>query len=522
VNLPPFKNEPHLDLRRPEVRSALRDALAALDTKLPVRVPALIGGARSEGRALVSTDPGDPDRVVAEAELSGSDLAHEAIERARSGLELWSATNVERRVEALLSTADVLRRRREELAALELREAAKPWPEADADVCEAIDYLEYYARSALTLAEGRALLELPGERNRMGYQARGVTAAITPWNFPLAIPCGIVSAALVTGNSVILKPAEQTPAVGLALVEALREGGVPPDAIALLPGEAEAGGALVEHPQVATIGFTGSEAVGLEIVRRAADTGPLQQQVKRVVCEMGGKNAIVVDADADLDQAVPAIASSAFAYAGQKCSAASRVLCCEPLADSLAERLAGAVELLRVGQAEDFATDVPPLIESAARARVVAFIEQAEREGRIVVQQGDVPETGWFVGPTVAADLRPQSTIITEEIFGPLLAITRVAGVDEALEDLGQRRHALTCGLFSRSPAVVERFASRVPAGNLYVDRHITGAMVGRQPFGGNRHSGVGHKAGGPDYLLQFVDSKVISENTMRHGLVAE
>jgi predicted delta-1-pyrroline-5-carboxylate dehydrogenase group 2 len=522
VSLPAFRNEPLLELRRSSERSRLLEALATLDARLPLDVPALIGDERSSGRALVSTDPGEPDRVVANAELAGQELARAAVEQARSGFERWSAVDVKLRAEALTRAADVLRRRRLELAALEVREAAKPWAEADADVCEAIDYLTYYAREALALAQGRPLVQVPGERNTMRYAPRGVTAAITPWNFPLAIPCGIVSAALAMGNAVVLKPAEQTPAVAQALVEALREGGVPEDAISLLPGAAEAGQALIEHPDVATIGFTGSESVGLEIVRRAADTREGQLQVKRVVCEMGGKNAIVVDSDADLDQVVPATLHSAFDYAGQKCSAAARVLCHEAVADSLEQRVRGAVELLRIGQAHEFATDVPPLIEESARDRVLACADRAGRDGRIVVRGGDVPGRGWFAGPTVAAGLPPDSTLVTEEIFGPLLVLDTVASVDEALTDLRRRRHALTCGLFSRSPSVVERFCTQVPAGNVYVNRHITGAVVGRQPFGGNRRSGVGWKAGGPDYLLQFGNPQVVSENTMRHGLVAE
>jgi RHH-type proline utilization regulon transcriptional repressor/proline dehydrogenase/delta 1-pyrroline-5-carboxylate dehydrogenase len=522
MTLPPFRNEPHLELRREDERAHLVDALAALDARLPLEAPALIGDERTDGRALVSSDPGDPERPVALAELAGAELVAAAVERARSGVERWAATGAEERARALVAAAGVLRRRRLELAALEVRETAKPWAEADADVCEAVDYLEYYARAAIALAEGKPLIQVAGERNTMRYSPRGVTAAITPWNFPLAIPCGIVSAALATGNAVVLKPAEQSPATGITLVEVLREGGVPVDAIGLVPGGEEAGRALVAHPDVATIGFTGSEAAGLEIVRRAADTTPEQKQIRRVVAEMGGKNAVVVDSDADLDEAVPAIIDSAFDYAGQKCSAAARVLVHAAVADALERRLAGAVELLRVGQAEEFATDVPPLIERAAKERVTAAIERASAEGRLVARLTDVPPQGWFVGPAVAADLPPDSDVVSEEIFGPLLAVGRIASVDEAIEDLRGRRHGLTCGIFSRSPSVVERFCAAVPAGNVYVDRRITGAMVGRQPFGGNRRSGVGSKAGGPDYLLQFVNAQVVSENTMRQGLIAE
>jgi RHH-type proline utilization regulon transcriptional repressor/proline dehydrogenase/delta 1-pyrroline-5-carboxylate dehydrogenase len=499
----------------------LQAALHELDKRLPLGVPALIGTERSDGHTLLSTDPGEPERVVARAAVAQADLAGRAVEQALDGFERWSSLAAGERAAILLRAAETLRERRLELAALEVRETAKPWAEADADVAEAIDYLEYYARGAEPL-DAEQPLQVPGERNALRYLPRGVTAAITPWNFPLAIPCGIVSAALAAGNAVILKPAEQSPALGLALVEALRGAGVPDSALGLLPGEAEAGQALVGHPDVATIGFTGSEAVGLEIVRRAADTKPGQLQVKRAVCEMGGKNAIVVDSDADLDQAIPGIVQSGFSYAGQKCSAASRVLCHQAVLERLEERLRGAVELLRIGQAENFGTDVPPLIEQAAQERVREYVDRVASEGRLVTRRDDIPERGWFVEPVVAAGLPSSSRVVTEEVFGPLVTLEEIDSVEHAIDDLVTRRHALTCGIFSRSPSVVARFCASVPAGNVYVNRHITGAVVGRQPFGGNRHSGVGDKAGGPNYLLQFVNPQVISENTMRHGLVAE
>ena len=275
-----------------------------------------------------------------------------------------------------------------------MRECAKPWPEADADVCEAIDFLEYYARQAIELERGPELIQVPGERNRMRYVPRGVAAVIAPWNFPLAIPCGMTAAALAAGNAAVLKPAEQSPASAGALVDALHEGGVPPDAVALLPGFGDAGAALVRDPRVHVIAFTGSSAVGLEILRDAASTPEGQPHVKRVVSEMGGKNCVIVDADADLDEAVPGIVHSAFAYAGQKCSAAARVLVHEAVADTLVERLAGAIEVLRVGQAEEFATEVPPVIEREAQERVLRYAELAERDGRIAARAAPVPGRG--------------------------------------------------------------------------------------------------------------------------------
>jgi RHH-type transcriptional regulator, proline utilization regulon repressor / proline dehydrogenase / delta 1-pyrroline-5-carboxylate dehydrogenase len=518
----PFRNEPALELRRASQREALGGALTELDQRLPISVPAWVGDERREDSDFASSDPGRPDRLVGVAAEATSGEIDEALDAAAQAGREWSERPAPERARVLLGAAEELRRRRLELAALEVRECAKPWAEADADVCEAIDYLVYYAREALRLAAGPSLDQAPGERNTMRYVPRGVAAVIPPWNFPLAIPAGMTAAALATGNAVVLKPAEQAPATALALVEALRAAGVPPAALSLLPGYGAAGAALVRDPRVHVIAFTGSSAVGLEIIRVAAETQTGQGHVKRVIAEMGGKNCAIVDADADLDEAVPAIGASAFAYAGQKCSAISRVLAHDAICDALAERLAGAVELLRVGQAEDLATEVPPLIEDDARARVAGYIEQAERDGRIIAR-AEAPEgPGWFCPPTVAAGIAPSSPILRDEVFGPLLTIEPVASVDAACDVVDELPFALTGALFSRNPATVEAVANRSPVGNLYVNRRATGAMVGRQPFGGNRLSGVGSKAGGPDYLLQFTDPRVIAENTTRHGLLVE
>jgi RHH-type proline utilization regulon transcriptional repressor/proline dehydrogenase/delta 1-pyrroline-5-carboxylate dehydrogenase len=413
-----------------------------------------------------------------------------------------------------------MRERRHELAALCVRECAKPWSEADADICEAIDFLEFYARGAIALDRGHPLFQVPGERNSMSYVPRGIAAVISPWNFPVAIPTGMVAAALATGNAAVLKPAEQAPGCGAMVVEALRAAGVPNDALALLPGDGSVGAALVRDPRVHTIAFTGSGAVGLEIVRVAGEVAPGQLHLKRTVIEMGGKNCVIVDSDADLDDAEPAIVGSAFTYAGQKCSAASRLLVHEAVADALIERLAGAVEVLQVGQAQTFGTEVPPVIEGEAQERIAGYAELAGREGRLVAGGQDVPSPGWFSPPTVAVDLPPDSRVLREEVFGPLLTVERVRDVDEACDRVDALPVALTGGLFSRNPHTVDRVTRRSPVGNLYVNRAITGAMVGRQPFGGNRLSGTGTKAGGPDYLLHFVDTRVVSENTVRHGLV--
>ena len=522
MSLREFRNEPTLELRRSAERDSLMAALGDLESRLPLEVPVLVGGDAGGSERFESTDPGRPDRVVAEARGGSAAEAEAAVEAAAEGFRDWGARPAAERCEVLLRGAALIRERRRELAALQVRECAKPWPEADADVCEAIDFIEYYARGALELERGADLLQMPGERNSMRHAPRGVVAVIAPWNFPLAIPTGMTVAALAAGNAAVLKPAEQSPASGAALVRALHEGGVPPAALNLVPGFGETGAALVRHRGVHVIAFTGSSAVGLEIVRAAGETPDGQAHVKRVVAEMGGKNCVIVDSDADLDEAVPAIVASAFVYAGQKCSAAARVLAHEAVAEVLVERIAGAARVLSVGQADEFGTDVPPLIERDAQERVERYARTARQDGRLAVEGGEVPGEGWFCPPRVAVDVDPGSAVLREEVFGPLVTVESVPDVDAACDVVDALPFALTGGLFSRSPATVERVAARTPVGNLYVNRGITGAMVGRQPFGGNRRSGIGSKAGGPGYLLQFTEPRVVTENTMRHGLVVE
>ena len=515
-----FTNEPLMELRRAPEREQLLDGLRALDPDLPLRVPVWVGNERREGDQITSTDPGNPDRAVAVAAAATPAEVDQAVEAAVRAFPAWAARPASARADILMRAAAWMRERRPRLAALAVRECAKPWGEADADICEAIDFLEFYARGAMALDRGAHVFQVPGERNVMRYAPRGVVAVISPWNFPVAIPTGMVAAGLATGNTVVLKPAEQSPGCGLMVVQALREAGVPPDALALLPGEGDVGAALVRHRDVQTIAFTGSGPVGLDILRTAADVPVGGRHLKRVVAEMGGKNSIVVDADADLDDTVPAVVTSAFLYAGQKCSAAARVLVHEAIADPLIERLAGAVEVLQVGQADAFGTDVPPVIEQAAKERVERYAQLARDSGRVAADRDGVPAPGWFVAPRVVTDLPVDSPVLNEEIFGPLLAVERVRDVEDACDRVDALPFALTGGLFARNPHTVERVVRRSPVGNLYVNRPITGAMVGRQPFGGNRLSGTGTKAGGPDYLLHFVEPKVVTENTVRHGLV--
>jgi RHH-type transcriptional regulator, proline utilization regulon repressor / proline dehydrogenase / delta 1-pyrroline-5-carboxylate dehydrogenase len=347
----------------------------------------------------------------------------------------------------------------------------------------------------------------------MHYVPRGVVAAVTPFTFPLSLPAGMAAAALATGNAVVLKPAHQTPLAAFVLVEALRGAGVPPEAIALLPGGPETGAHLVRDPRVATIAFTGSTRAGLEVLQAAAAVAPGQRHVKRAVVDMGGKNCVIVAADADLDLAAEAIARSAFAFAGQRCSAASRVLADEAVADALQERLAEAVDALVVGPPEDFATGVGPLIERGAQDRVARYATHAARSGTVVAhRRPEEPREGWYCPPIVLADVDPSSPVLSDEVGGPLLTVERCASIEEACARVDALPYALTGGLFCADPETIDRVVARTPVGNLYVNRPITGAMVGRQPFGGNRLSGTGAKAGGPDYLLHFVEPLVVSE----------
>ncbi|MBV6508163.1 MAG: 1-pyrroline-5-carboxylate dehydrogenase [Acidimicrobiales bacterium] len=525
--LSPYAPEPTREWRRADVRDAFARMLAAVAERLadtPLDVPGhLAGESLFTGDALQSTNPADPTSVVAISSSCNAEHADAAVSVAQSVLGEWASTRIEERAQILFDAAEWLRARRDELAALVVLEAGKPWNEADADVCEAIDFCEYYGREMIRLAGGGRVSSPPGEHNRLTYAARGITAVISPWNFPLAIPCGMTAAALVAGNPVILKPAEQTPGLASELVAAFEESGVPGGVLQLLPGRGEdVGAALVAHPATAVLAFTGSKEVGLRIIREAAEHRPGQRTVKKVVAEMGGKNALLIDADADPDQAVPATVYSAFGYSGQKCSAASRVIVVDSVFDSFVARLVAAAGELTIGPPADPSTQVGPLIDQAAQQRSMAYIERAFAEGSVLLHREDIPAHGWYVGPTIVTGVAADSAIAREEIFGPVLTVLRVADFDEAIRVANATDFALTAGVFSRSPSHIRRAARELRAGNVYVNRHTTAAVVGRQPFGGYGLSGVGSKAGGPDYLQQFLNPRVVSENTLRQGFAPE
>jgi RHH-type proline utilization regulon transcriptional repressor/proline dehydrogenase/delta 1-pyrroline-5-carboxylate dehydrogenase len=516
----PFTNEPHTELRRPGPRAHLIAAVTNATRADAFAAPLLIDGRQRTTRdEIVSVDPGDPRRVVCRSARATVGDADDAIDVAARAWPDWRDAPWRARAAVLFRAAALLRRRRAELVGLEVMEAGKPVAEADADVCEAIDFCEYYGRHALRLGAGVPIEQAPGERNQYRYHARGVGVVIAPWNFPLAIPAGMVTAALVTGNAVVLKPAEQTPGVARRLVEVLHEAGVPPGVLAYLPGVGEEiGPHLVDHPLTSFVVFTGSKPVGLQIIERAAVHRDGQRDVKRVVAEMGGKNAIVVDSDADLDVAVPAITHSAFSYAGQKCSAASRVIGVGAVFDELVERLVGASAVVPVGPASELRTVCGPLIDADAHARVRSYRALAHDEGDVLLARDDHPADGWYVGPTVVTTDDPNSRIARDEIFGPILTCLRADDWDHALALANDTEYALTGGVFSRLPTHIAHAVKVMRAGNLYVNRGITGALVGRQPFGGYGLSGVGSKAGGPDYLLQFVEPHSVTENTVRQG----
>lgn len=515
-----FRNEPPLEFRRAEVRADFARALVFVRERLGRNYPLIIDGEEIETTEKIdSVNPALPGEIIGRSASAGPEHGEQAVTAALAAQGEWAAQPAHDRAEVLRKAAEVLRERRLELAAWEVLEVAKTWREADADVTEAVDFLRYYADEIERLDEPRKMGDYPGERNRYAYSPIGIGAVIAPWNFPLAIPAGMVAAGLAAGNAVLFKPSELSPVMGWHLVSAFRKAGLPEGVLAYLPGRGEAvGNFLVKHPRVGFIAFTGSQAVGLSIVTDAARMQPGQRHVKRVVAEMGGKNAVIVDGTADLDQAVLGVVTSAVGYSGQKCSACSRVIVMESVYDIFLHRLSGALSSLRIGSPEDPGTQIGPVIEATARDRLNQAIEAGAKEGRLVLHRTDLPKDGFFIGPAVIADVAPESRLAQEELFGPVVAVIRAKDLSEALRIANATDYALTGGLYSRSPAAIARVSRELAAGNIYINRSITGALVNRQPFGGYRLSGVGSKAGGPDYLLQFMIPKVVTENTLRRG----
>jgi RHH-type transcriptional regulator, proline utilization regulon repressor / proline dehydrogenase / delta 1-pyrroline-5-carboxylate dehydrogenase len=520
-----FKNEPLSDFSRAENREAMTKALAQVRGMLGQTYPVVIDNqAVNTTSTIESVNPSKHSEVIGRTGSADVKIANQAVASCQKAFETWRDTPVSTRCQLLRKTADVMRNRRFELSAWITLETGKPWRESDADVAEAIDFCDYYALETEKLWAGHDV-DVPGEDNTYFYEPRGVALIIAPWNFPLAILCGMAAAAVVTGNTAILKPAEQSGIVGAKLMECFQQAGFPAGVINFVPGIGEdIGPTMVNHPDVALIAFTGSLKVALLINEQASRTAGGQQFVKKVIAEMGGKNAVIVDADADLDEAVKGVVDSAFGYGGQKCSAGSRAIVHEKLYDQFLSRVVEATKSLTVSAAESPGCSLGPVIDEESRQRILKFIESGKTEAKLVYQHdvSGVAGEGYFVGPTIFADVPETATVAQEEIFGPVLCVMKAKDLDDALRIANSTKYALTGGVFSRSPENIVKVKRRFRVGNLYVNRKCTGALVHRQPFGGFKMSGIGSKAGGPDYLLQFVVPRTITENTLRRGFAPE
>ncbi|MEC4672057.1 MAG: L-glutamate gamma-semialdehyde dehydrogenase, partial [Nitrospirota bacterium] len=513
-----FKNEPHTDFSRETARQAMTEAIESVKGQLgktvKFYVPPTVGQLKDE---LVSTNPSRPNEIIvrmpsyAPAEIEG------VIQSAQIAWKQWRTTSADTRADYLCRVAELMRQRRHDLAAWEIFETGKPWREADGDIAEAIDFLEFYAREMQRLGRPQRLGQEPGELNHLEWRPRGLAVVISPWNFSLAIPTGLVSSALVTGNAVLFKPSERSPMLGYHLSQLFREAGLPDGVLHFLPGGPEIGKALVSHPQIHVIAFTGSKEAGLQIINQASKVQPGQHHVTHAIAEMGGKNAIIIDETADLDEAVHGVLYSFTGYQGQKCSACSRAIVLEPVYDEFIERLIQAANSLHIGPPEDPSNQMGPMIDQRALHKVREYVDIARQEGTVLLDRV-IESEGWFQGPVIVGDIEPHHRMAQEEIFGPVVAVLRCPSFEDALTMAMQSDFALTGGVYSRSPANIQRAREAFDVGNFYINRPITGSLVGRQPFGGHRLSGVGTKAGGEGYLQQFMVQRVTSENTMRRG----
>ncbi|KZL48776.1 hypothetical protein A2T98_16300 [Nodularia spumigena CENA596] len=493
-------------------------AFAAVRQQLGrVYLPLVNGEYVNTSEFVDSLNPSNFSEVVGKVGLLSVEQAEEAIRAAKAAFPGWKKTPVQQRAGVLRKAADLMEARRAELSAWIVLEVGKPVKEADAEVSEAIDFCLYYADEMERLDAG-VIYDVPGETNRYIYQGRGIAVVISPWNFPLAIACGMTVAALVAGNCTLLKPAEPSSVITAKLTEILIEAGIPKGVFQYVPGKgSQVGAYLVNHADTHIIAFTGSQEVGCRIYAEAATLKPGQKHMKRVIAEMGGKNAIIVDESADLDQAVVGVVQSAFGYSGQKCSACSRVIVLQPVYDAFVRRLVEATKSLNIGEAELPSTQVGPVIDAKARDRILEYIEKGKAEAQVALEL-TAPAQGYYIGPVIFSEVAPDATIAQEEIFGPVLAVTKVKDFAEALAVANGTNYALTGGLYSRTPSHIQQAQTDFEVGNVYINRNITGAIVARQPFGGFKLSGVGSKAGGPDYLLQFLEPRTVTENIQRQG----
>jgi 1-pyrroline-5-carboxylate dehydrogenase len=511
----PFSNEPFVDFTTAENKRRMQEALAKVENELGREYDIIIGGKRVKTAGKIySTNPARPDEVIGVHQRAGAEHVEGAMQAAQTAFVSWSKVPVAERAALLFRAAELIRERSFEFCAWLTFEVGKNWGEADADVGETIDFLEFYGREALRLNEAKTPIQFPGERNQLKYVPLGVGAVIPPWNFPFAIMAGMTAASIVTGNTVILKPSVDAPTIAAKFMELLEEVGLPDGVVNLCPGEGpEFGSAVVAHPQTRFIAFTGSKAVGLEIHERAAKTQPGQVFIKRTILEMGGKDSIIVEADCDLDAAVDGVVASAFGFNGQKCSACSRAIVAADIYDVFCDRLQEKVAKIKTGDpAENVYTG--PVISEKAYKKTLDYIEIGKKEGTVLNGGHAIEnaEGGYYIAPTVIADVAPTARIALEEIFGPVLAVIKSKSFDDALAIANNTEYGLTGALYSGSREKLDRAREEFQVGNLYFNRKCTGAMVGAHPFGGFNMSGTDSKAGGPDYLLLFTQAKSVAE----------
>ncbi|MBZ5609328.1 MAG: L-glutamate gamma-semialdehyde dehydrogenase [Acidobacteriia bacterium] len=513
-SLPAFSNEPVADFSKPANREAMEKALREVRAQFGREYDLLIAGRREKTPdKLHSLNPSRPAEIVGIHSKATAALAKEAVESAHAFFPQWRATPAETRVDMLLRAAALIRKRKFEFDAWLVYEAGKTWPEADADVSEAIDFCDYYARQMLRLAKPDPLLQLPGEKDEMLYLPLGAGLIVPPWNFPLAIMVGMTTAALVAGNTAVIKPSSDTPTIAAKFAEVLLEAGFPAKSFSLLVGSgAVIGDLLVEHPLTRFVAFTGSRDVGLRINELAAKPRKGQIWIKRVIAEMGGKDAIIVDREADLDSAVKGVLWSAFGYQGQKCSACSRAIVDQAVYDRFLEKLKAEVAGLKVGPSDEPDNYMGPVINAGAKRTILDYVEMGKQEGRLIAGGSSTSGDGYFIQPTVIADVDSKARVFQEEIFGPVLAVAKARDFDHALELANDSEYGLTGAVFTKNPEKIRKARDQFFVGNLYINRKCTGAMVGAHPFGGFNMSGTDSKAGGPDYLLQFLQAKSIGE----------
>jgi 1-pyrroline-5-carboxylate dehydrogenase len=510
-----FRNEPFTDFSREENARAMRAAIEKVKSQLGRDYPLVIGGERIlTGRTFESLNPARKTEVVGRFQKATEQLARDAVERAHETFAMWRQTPPAERAELLFRVAAMMRERKHELSAWMIHEVAKSWPEADGDTAEAIDFCEFYGREMLRYAGPQPLVKIEGEENRLEYIPLGVGVVIPPWNFPLAIMAGMTAASVVTGNTVVLKPSSDAPTIAYKFFEILEEAGMPPGVVNFLTGSGgEVGDTIVDHSLTRYIAFTGSKEIGLRINERAAKAQKDQIWIKRVVAEMGGKDAIIVADDADLDDAAAGVVTSAFGFQGQKCSACSRAIIHQDVYEPMLEKIAERTEKIKVGDPVELATTMSAVINSKAFKTISQYIEWGQQDGgRLLAGGGSDGEQGFFIEPTVIADVKPGDRIEQEEIFGPVLAVIRARDFDDALRIANDTEYGLTGALYSSDPQKLERARREFHVGNLYLNRKCTGALVGVHPFGGFNMSGTDSKAGGRDYLGLFMQAKVSAE----------